>query len=41
MENQHIVAVVEIRIRPTVPHCHLTQQIGLAIRMKLGEELPL
>lgn len=35
-----MLLLTTIRIRPTVPHCHLTQQIGLAIRLKLKESLP-
>jgi hypothetical protein len=35
-----ILAIILIRLKPTVPYCQFIHQIGLAIRMKLMEELP-
>lgn len=31
---------IDIKIKPTTPHCHLVQQIGLSIHLRLKRELP-
>ena len=32
----HQLPLIEIRMRPTTPHCHLALQIGLVIRLRLN-----
>ena len=34
------LTLIEVRMLPTTPHCHLVQQIGLSIHLRLVRELP-
>ena len=35
-----VAGVVEVALKPTVPHCHLMSLICLAVRLRLEESLP-